>query len=122
MTAVELFREFEAAQRQVRGEFAYFYLMFVVPEIGCAQNINSLFDGGMIMGLLNAAVEKKYQPLAVIGIPTLNAIRSGVAPYVRRFVQDDWATGYIDSSIANCIWMMENNPPVVRSSGGGSKC
>jgi hypothetical protein len=107
------FREFQDAQ-QTKGEFAYFSLLFFVPDIRCAQHVTSTFPGEMILGLLTASVEGNHQPLGIIGIPTLKALRGGEAPYVKRFVEDDWATGYIDSSVKNCVWLIENNPPLQR--------
>jgi hypothetical protein len=108
MTAVELFREFEDAQ-QAAGEFAYFDLMFFVPDIGGVQHVSNTLPGEMILGLLTAAVNKDHQPLCIMGVPTLKALRGGRAPYLKRFIQDDWAAGYIESSVKEAIWLIENN-------------
>ncbi len=109
MTAAELFHEFENAQ-QTEGEFAYFSLLLFMRGIGGAQHINSGFPGHMILGLLSDSVERNDIPLGIIGIPTLNALHAGQVPYVKRFIEDDWATGYIDGAIKTARWLIENNP------------
>jgi hypothetical protein len=109
MTALELFREFQDAQR-TPGEFAYFSLLFFVPGVGCTQNISNVLPGEAILGLLNGSIEQNQQPLGIIGIPTLKGLQSGTVPYVKRFIPDDWASGYINQSVKLGIWQIENNP------------
>jgi len=109
MTAVELFREFQDAQR-TEGEFAYFSILFFVRGIGGPQHINNTFPGDMILGLLTASLDRGDLPLGIIGIPTLKALSAGQAPYVKRFVEDDWATGYVDDSIKSAIGLIKANP------------
>jgi hypothetical protein len=74
MKAADLFREFQDAQH-VAGQFAFFTILFFVPQIGGANHVIDSLDGTIQMDLLNAAEEKNWQPLAILGVPSLEGLR-----------------------------------------------
>jgi hypothetical protein len=112
MRAVDLFREFQDA-RLVAGQFAFFTILFFLPQVGGVHHLVDGLDGTIQMDLLNAAEEKNWQPLAILGVPSLEGLRNGQEAYIKRFRDDDWASGYIKSALRNCISLIELNPPKV---------